>query len=182
ITQRRLTPDAKLAWAVLLGTIPVGLAGLLFKDIVATHLRSPVVLAWGMIVFGLVLGWADMRRHAERTLPEMTWKTVTFIAFAQALALIPGTSRSGITLTAGLFAGLSRDAAARFSFLLSIPVILLAGGLEGMELASSPDPVDWNALILGTVVAAISAYVCIRMFLALIKRIGMWPFVLYRII
>lgn len=179
---RRLTSDAKLAWAVLLGTIPVGLAGLIFKDVVETHLRSPVVLACGLIVFGLVLAWADMRRHASRDLHEMTWKDVAFIACAQALALIPGTSRSGITLTAGLFAGMSRQAAARFSFLLSIPVIVLAGGLETIELINTPHEVDWLALSVGTLLAAISAYLCIRLFLALIQRIGMWPFVVYRIV
>lgn len=178
---RQLTHPARMAWAVLLGTIPVGLAGLLFADVVSTQLRSPVVLAWGLIGFGLLLGWADWRGNAQRTEAQMTWKDVLFIACAQALALIPGTSRSGITLTAGLFAGLGRQAAARFSFLLSIPVILLAGGLEGRELMRSAVPVDWQAILLGTLIAALSAYACIKLFLALIQRIGVWPFVIYRV-
>lgn len=182
VLHRRFSPAAKLAWAVLLGTIPVGLAGLLFKDAVSTYLRSPVVLAWGMIGFGLVLAWADWRHHDQRGLHQITWKNVAFIGCAQALALVPGTSRSGITLTAGLLAGLSREAAARFSFLLSIPVIVLAGGLEALELATAPVAIDWTALAVGTIVAAISAYACIRLFLAFIQRIGMWPFVLYRLI
>lgn len=179
---RELTHPARMAWAVLLGTIPVGLAGLLFADVVATQLRSPVVLAWGMIGFGLLLGWADWRRHEARSEAEITWKDVLIIACAQALALIPGTSRSGITLTAGLFAGLGRQAAARFSFLLSIPVIVLAGGLEARELMQSAVPVDWQAIALGTVIAALSAYLCIKLFLALIQRMGLWPFVIYRIV
>src|SRR5690606_37175401 len=131
---------------------------LMFNDIVATYLRSPVVLAAGMIIFGLVLWYADRRPHAQRPIEQITWKDVAAIACAQALALIPGTSRSGITLTAGLLVGLSRQAAARFSFLLSIPVIILAGGLETVELLGSETAVDWNALFIGAVVSAIAAY------------------------
>jgi undecaprenyl-diphosphatase len=107
---------------------------------------------------------------------------VLWIGLAQALALIPGTSRSGITMTAALFLGLSRQAAARFSFLLSIPVILLAGGLETQKLVESALPVDWSALFWGVVFSAISAWVCIRLFLNLIERIGMAPFVAYRVV
>lgn len=179
---RRLDRDGGLAWAILLGTIPVGLAGLLFNDIVSTYLRSPVVLAIGMIVFGLLLWWADRLPGRVRPMEQLTWRDVGIVALAQALALIPGTSRSGITLTAGLIAGLNREAAARFSFLLSIPVIVLAGALQTMELVSSDTAVDWSALVLGSVASAISAYLCIRLFLAFIQRVGMLPFVIYRLI
>lgn len=181
---RTRKPDlhGRLAWGVLLGTIPVGLAGLVFNDLVSTYLRSPVVLAAGMIVFGLLLWWADRLPDRVRSMDQMCWKDVAIVAFAQALALIPGTSRSGITLTAGLAAGLSREAAARFSFLLSIPVIILAGGLETLKLVKLPSPIDWPALIVGTVVSGISAYLCIRLFLAFIQRIGMLPFVIYRVV
>jgi len=104
------------------------------------------------------------------------------IALAQAIALIPGTSRSGITITAGLMMGLTRQAAARFSFLLSIPVIVLAGGLETKALIEHDASVDWNALLLGTLFSAISAYLCIHYFLKLLDRIGMVPFVVYRLL
>lgn len=181
LVQRRLNQNGRLAWAVLLGTIPVGLAGLLLNDVVSTYLRSPVVLAVGMIVFGLLLWWADRLPNRTRTVDEMRWRDVVIVACAQALALIPGTSRSGITLTAGLVAGLNREAAARFSFLLSIPVIVLAGGLETIELVQQQTSVDWPAILLGTLVSAVSAYLCIRVFLAFIQRIGMFPFVLYRV-
>src|SRR5690606_13787357 len=181
LVQRRLNQNGRLAWAVLLGTIPVGLAGLLLNDVVSTYLRSPVVLAVGMIVFGLLLWWADRLPNRARTVDEMRWRDVVIVACAQALALIPGTSRSGITLTAGLVAGLNREAAARFSFLLSIPVIVLAGGLETIELVQQQTSVDWPAILLGTLVSAVSAYLCIRVFLAFIQRIGMFPFVLYRV-
>jgi undecaprenyl-diphosphatase len=112
----------------------------------------------------------------------MNWKCVIIIGCAQAIALIPGTSRSGITITAGLMLGLTAPAAARFSFLLSIPVILLAGGIETLgylEVASINDVGD---LIIGAIISAVSAYLCIHAFLKLLDRIGMTPFVMYRML
>ena len=179
---RQLDADAKLAWAVILGTIPVGLAGLLLKDTVETVLRSPVYLSIGLIGFGLLLGWADWRFRGSRSEYQMNWKDVLFIGCAQALALFPGTSRSGITMTAALMLGLSREASARFSFLLSIPVIVLACGMETIELIKSQVAVDWLQMAAGVVLSGISAYLCIHYFLAFIKRIGMQPFVVYRIV
>jgi undecaprenyl-diphosphatase len=107
---------------------------------------------------------------------------VVWIGLAQALALIPGTSRSGITMTAGLALGLTRSAAARFSFLLSIPIILMAGSYKTLQLVQQTGPVDWGSILLGTLVAAVSAYLCIHFFLRLIERIGMLPFVVYRLL
>lgn len=174
--------EARLAWAVLLGTIPVGLAGLAFKDSIETVMRSPLYVAAGLIVFGLVLAWADWRHRGARSEYQITWKDVLVIGCAQALALFPGTSRSGITITAALMMGLSREGASRFSFLLSIPVIVLAGGLEARSLILSPAPLDWGAMAGGVIISGVSAYLCIHYFLAFIKRIGMMPFVAYRII
>lgn len=179
---RQLDDDARLAWAVIFATIPVGLAGLLFKDTIESVLRSPLYIAVGLIVFGLVLGWADWRYRGTRDERQLTWKDVLLIGLAQAVALFPGTSRSGITLTAGLFLGFSREAAARFSFLLSIPVILLACGLETVDLATSGAPVEWTSMLAGIVISAVSAYLCIHYFLAFIRRIGMQPFVIYRLL
>ena len=182
LTTRQLDDDARLAWAVILGTIPVGLAGLLLKDTIETVLRSPIYLSIGLIAFGLLLGWADWRHRGSRSEHQMTWKDVLFIGCAQALALFPGTSRSGITMTAALMLGLSREASARFSFLLSIPVIVLACGLETIELIKSQVAVDWLHMAAGVLLSGISAYLCIHYFLAFIKRIGMQPFVIYRIV
>lgn len=182
LLQRRRVGDSNLAWAVGFGTIPVGLAGLLFKDVVETSLRSPLVIAGATIVFGLLLWWADAQSRRVRDEHTIGWRDVVVIGVAQAIALIPGTSRSGITMTAGLMMGLTRAGAARFSFLLSIPVILLAGGLNTLELVESPLPVDWNSLFLGVVLSAISAYLCITLFLKALERIGMFPFVLYRLV
>jgi undecaprenyl-diphosphatase len=178
---RRLTPPARLAWGLLLATVPVGLAGLALKDVVETHLRSPVTIAVGLIGFGLLLAWADWRKGGSRNEYSLTWAGMLVIGCAQALALFPGTSRSGITITAALLLGLSREGASRFSFLLSIPVILLAGGLQALELLQMPERTDWLALLTGTVVSSLSAFVCIHYFLVFIRRIGMQPFVGYRI-
>lgn len=186
LATRRQTDNSKLGWAVLLGTIPVGLAGLALKDLVEITLRTPevgaIVIACTLIGFGLVLGLADWRFRGTRSEYQMTWKDVLVIGIAQALALIPGTSRSGITMTAALFMGMSREGAARFSFLLSIPVIVLASGLQIVGLFGSTETIVWGPLVLGVALSAISAYLCIHYFLVFIKKIGMQPFVVYRII
>lgn len=182
LKHRRLSEDGKLAWAVILATIPVGLAGVLFNDFISQTLRSPIVVALGLIGFGILLGVADWKHRGNKTEYQMSRTDVLWIALAQALALIPGTSRSGITITAALFLGLSREAAARFSFLLSIPVIALAGGYETLGLVRADVEVDWLAILLGAVVAGVSAYLCIHYFLVFIRKIGMQPFVAYRVI
>jgi len=185
VRARRPVGDSRLAWAVLLGTIPVGLAGLLFKSLVETELRSPMVIAWATIGFGLLLWLADgvgRKTIQPRDERSLTWRDILLIGCAQAIALIPGTSRSGITMTAGLLLGLSRSAAARFSFLLSIPVIVLAGGLSLLDLLRGGHPVDWFAICVGAILSGVSAYLCIHLFLKLLERIGMLPFVIYRLI
>lgn len=182
LQQRQTVGDSRLAWAVGIGTIPVGLAGLAFGDYIETSLRSPMVIAATTIIFGLLLGWADWYGKRIKSEHQLTWSNIIFIGVAQAIALIPGTSRSGITITAGLMLGLTREAAARFSFLLSIPVIVLAGGLKGLELVESPVTVDWSSLLSGAFFSFISAYLCIFVFLKMLDKIGMWPFVIYRMI
>jgi undecaprenyl-diphosphatase len=182
LARRESVGESRLAWAVLLGTIPVGIAGLLFKGVIENELRSPLVIAAATIVFGLLLWWADAQGQRVRNEHTLTWKDVLVIGVAQAIALIPGTSRSGITMTAGLMMGLDRSAAARFSFLLSIPVIVLAGGLNALELAAAEAPVEWGTLALGAVISAVSAYLCIHLFLKLLERMGMLPFVIYRML
>ena len=179
---RGFSAEAKLAWAVLFGTIPVGLAGLLFKDFIAENLRTPYVLASATLVFALFLWWADKMSRHQRDEYSITWKDVLFIGAAQALALIPGTSRSGATMTAALMMGLTRQAAARFSFLLSIPVIVLAGGLATRDYLQQATLDDMQPLLLGALLSGVSAYFCIHYFLKLLERIGMLPFVIYRIV
>ena len=178
----RLTPDARLAWAVLIGTIPVGLAGLVFKGVIETQLRSPMVIAMATIVFGLLLWYADKTGKRGKDEYGLSLCDVLVIGLAQALALIPGTSRSGITITAALMLGLNRKAAARFSFLLSIPVIFLAGMLETMDYLSAASIEDAQPLLIGALISAVGAYACIHYFLKLLDRMGMMPFVAYRLV
>ena len=175
--------ESRLAWMVILGTIPVAVIGLLLHDFVDNTLRSPLVIAWATIGFGLLLGLADYVGKNMKGITEyqMNWKNAAMIAFSQALALIPGTSRSGITMTAGLFSGLTRKSAARFSFLLSIPAILMAGSYKTLKLIQEGNGVDWFSIGLGYALSALSAYICIHYFMKMLERMGMTPFVIYRV-
>lgn len=175
------TADARLGWWVIIGTLPAGTLGLLLKDQAESALRDPLLIAVGMIVFGIALGVADWRGRGSRDEYSLTLRDVLVIGFAQALALFPGTSRSGITMTAALFLGLSRDAAARFSFLLAVPIIAAATLLSARDLAAHGSETDWSMLALGFTVSAVSTYAVVHLFLAFIRRIGMQPFVAYRI-
>lgn len=179
---RAPTRESRLGWALVVGTIPVVIAGLLLKGLVETDLRSPLVIGLTTVVFGLLLGWADRRGRRRRDEHSLSWRDVWLIGAAQALALVPGTSRSGITITAGLMLGLTREAASRFSFLLAIPTILMSGGLVTLELIGGGHPVAWGDLAAGVALSALAAYACIHLFLRFIERVGMLPFVLYRLL
>ncbi len=174
--------DGKLAWWILLASIPLGLVGLLGKDFIEENLRSAAVIAITTLVFGVLLGFADIKAKENVSVEKLGFKGAMIIGLAQALALIPGTSRSGITMTLGLMLGLSKENAARFSFLLSIPAIIMTGGYLTYKLITSAEPVDWNTLGLGSVLAFFSAYACIHYFLILVGKLGMMPFVIYRMI
>jgi len=178
----RVGQDSGLAWAVIAGTVPAGLAGLLLNDFIETSLRSGLVIAVSTIGFGLVLWWSDAVGRRNRDLPALTMKDAVIIGVAQALALIPGTSRSGITITAALFLGFGREAAARFSFLLSIPLILAAGLLKTLELAEQGGATDWAAIALGAALSFVSAVVCIHLFLKFLEQLGLMLFVIYRLV
>jgi undecaprenyl-diphosphatase len=173
--------DFELAWSIAVATVPVGLAGLLLGGYVDTLLRSPAVVAGTTAGFGLLLWLADRRRSGERSEHELGMRRALLIGLGQALAVIPGTSRSGITMTVGLAVGMSRDAAARFSFLLAIPAISMAAGWESVQLIESQAPVAWGTLALAAALSAATAFAAIALFLKLIGRIGMWGFALYRL-
>jgi undecaprenyl-diphosphatase len=179
---RQLTPDSRLAWAVLWGTIPVGLAGLLFSDYIEKNFRSPLLVASTLSVYGVLLWLADRRGRRERDEYSMGWRDAMIIGLAQALALVPGTSRSGVTMTAGLTLGLTREAAARYSFLLAVPGTALAALLECWKMSQVAEAVDWQAVVLGIAIAAASGFLCIHFLLRFIQRIGMWPFTIYRLV
>jgi undecaprenyl-diphosphatase len=172
---------ARLAWLIVLATIPAGLAGLILNDFISEHLRSTLVIAATTIVFGLLLWFSDSHGARNRVLENIDLKTALLIGVSQALALIPGTSRSGITMTAALLLGLTRDAAARFSFLLSVPLIAAAGGLKTKELLETGSDAQLQLIAFATMVAFISAFFCIHFFLRFLERIGFMPFVVYRL-
>ncbi len=179
---RRLDADATLAWGVLIATVPAGVAGLLLQGAVATHLRSPLVIATTTVVFAVLLWVVDRRAGQTRHERDLTWRDVWVIGCMQALALLPGTSRSGITMTAALWLGLTRAAAARFSFLLAIPVIALSSAKTSYDLAQNPHPVAWSMLVLGALLAAAAAYLCIHYLLRWLQRMSFTPFVIYRLL
>ena len=173
-----LNDDARLAWYVLLGTIPVGLVGISLSDNIKTAIRSPIVVAIATIIFALLLWFSEKKSTEKRD--TVTLLDAILIGLFQAVALVPGTSRSGITITAGLLTGLKREQAARFSFLLSIPVISLAGLLKSWELYQTTEPVHWHFMIIGACVSALVAYLSIAWFLKFLNKVGMLPFVYYR--
>jgi len=177
-----LTPDGRLAWAILLGTLPTAVAGLLLHDVVEGPLRRVEVIAATTIIFGLLLLLADRTARQTRDEYGFRWRDAAIIALAQVLALVPGTSRSGITMTAGLMVGLTRTGAARFSFLLSIPITALAGGYEILRLAQTDAPQRLDTALIAAVAAAISSYLSIVFLIRLLQSRGMTPFVVYRLL
>ncbi len=177
-----LSVSARIGWGIGFATIPVGLTGLMGRHFIEEHLRSPFVIALTTILFGLLLWYSEKRGKQQRSLDTLHWQDVGIIGIFQALSLIPGASRSGVTLSAGLLRGLTRAASARFSFLLSIPVILLAGSLELFSVLNSDIKVDWMALGVGAIISGLSGYGCIHYFLKLLDKVGLFPFVLYRLL
>ena len=182
IFKRQHSKESKLAWMLVLATIPACVFGLFMKDIIEIYLRSAWVIATTTVVFALLLWWVDNRAKMNSDEYQVDSKKSLIIGIAQALAMIPGTSRSGATITAALYLGFTREAAARFSFLMSIPIIILAGGYLGLKLVSSAEPVHLGFLLTGIVTSFVSAYICIFFFLKLISKMGMLPFVIYRLI
>ncbi|MBF0164680.1 MAG: undecaprenyl-diphosphate phosphatase [Magnetococcales bacterium] len=176
-------PDGLLAWAVGWATIPIGLAGLTFKHQIETLARVPTVIGTTTLFFGALLWVADRRGKRLKGIEALTWKDAVLIGVAQMFALIPGTSRSGVTMTAGLFIGFTREAAARFSFLMAIPVGVLAAILEFRDLyRMSPTLSEWLFMGLGLVVSGISAFAVIHWLMNWLRHQSLVPFAIYRII
>jgi undecaprenyl-diphosphatase len=182
LASRQQTANSRLGWMVIVATIPAVIAGLVFNDFIEEHLRSGYVLATTTLVFGVLLGVVDRYAKHGKQLADVGLRIAIIVGVAQAVALIPGTSRSGITITAALMLGLNRSDSARFSFLLSMPIIAAAGSYKLLELLDSSDPVAWNYLAIGAVVSAATAYVCIHVFMRWVERMGMMPFAIYRVL
>jgi undecaprenyl-diphosphatase len=182
--ERRADPDARMGWLIIIGSIPIIVLGLLFKDQIETTLRDLRIVATALIVFSLILYWADRVGAKKRELPDLTVPHGIIYGLAQAMALIPGVSRSGGTITAGLFLGYSRSAAARYSFLLAIPAVLGSGLYEAYGALSGDvagGGVAWGPTILATVLAFGVGLAVIAWLLRYLARGSFTPFVVYRI-
>lgn len=181
----RQDPDARMGWLVILGSIPIVILGLLFQNAIENTLRNLWIVATTLIVFGLVLAVADAVGRHQRELPELTYKHGLFFGLAQALALIPGVSRSGGTITAGLLMGYTREAAARYSFLLAIPAVFGSGLYELYKIFAkhegTPAHFGIGETALATAVAFVVGYLIIGWFLKYISTNSYRIFVWYRI-
>ncbi|MEV0412443.1 undecaprenyl-diphosphate phosphatase [Streptomyces sp. NPDC050448] len=188
----RSEQDAKMGWLVIVGSIPIGVLGITLKDLIEGPFRDLRLTATTLIVMGIVLGIADRlaardeeggRHRAMRerkTLKELGVKDGLIFGLCQAMALVPGVSRSGATISGGLLMGFTREAAARYSFLLAIPAVLASGGMELKKLGEGP--VSWGPTIFATVIAFVVGYVVIAWFMKFISSKSFMPFVVYRIL
>jgi undecaprenyl-diphosphatase len=179
----RHSQDARLGWYIVLGTIPIGIFGLAFKHDIENGARDLYLIGTMLIVFGLVMLAADRSAKQERDIESMTPRDGLFVGIAQALALIPGVSRSGATISAGLFRGLDRESAARYSFLLSTPAIVLAAlfELKGIVDGSEHTGASTADLLVATFFAFVVGYWSISFLLRFVTRHGLTPFVVYRL-
>lgn len=172
----------KLGITLVVASIPAILAGGLLAGWIEASLRDVRVIAYSTIGFGLLLWWADARFGRTLKMDRMNLKSGFLIGLAQMLALIPGTSRSGITITMGRMLGFNADTAARFSFLLSIPIIAAAGGYGVLRMLMHDATIDWSQFVLAVGISALAGWICIAAFLALLQRVGLVPFVIYRLL
>jgi len=173
--------NARLFWFLIFATIPVSMVGFFGHNLIANYFRDPLIIAIATILFGLLLWWSDAKGKHDRDNNDLSLIDIIWIGLAQILALIPGTSRSGVTMTAGLILGLNRKTAARFSFLLSIPVIFLSGCYETFALirkGSEADPISFAIVLF---VSWFVAWLTIELFLRFVERTGMLPYVIYRL-
>jgi len=177
------TINSKLGWLIIIGTIPVVIIGLAFKDSIEGALtKNLYVIAASLIILALILALAEKTAKFNKNLEKITILDSIIIGFAQALSLIPGSSRSGTTITAGLFVGLNREAAARFSFLLSIPAVFAGGVLQLYEAIKFVDQTMAVNIIVATIVSGISGYLAIDFLLKYLKKNTTFLFIYYRII
>jgi undecaprenyl-diphosphatase len=177
--ERRSELDARLGWYLILGTIPIGLFGLIFKDQIESGARDLYLIGSTLIVLGMILWWADAIGRKERGLETIDGRDGAVIGVAQALALVPGVSRSGATISAGLFRGLTRESAARFSFLLSVPAVVLSGLFELRHAGGGKTGA--GALVIATTLAFVTGYFAIAFLLRYLATHSVTVFVVYRV-
>ncbi len=178
----RREPAARIGWYVIFGTIPIGLLGFLLQNSIDTTFRDLRLISATLIVFGLVLGFADAHGDGKRTMDDLNLRDSLAIGLAQCLALIPGVSRSGGTISAGLLLGYSREAAARYAFLLALPAVFASGLLELTKIGGSDAAPAWGPTILATLIAFVIGYAVIAWLLRYLSHGSFRPFVIYRLV
>jgi undecaprenyl-diphosphatase len=176
------TFESQMALVLALGTIPAAIAGLTLAGWIENNLRDPAVIVFTLSGYAVVMLLADRLGRSERVMTDVKISDAIWIGCAQALALIPGTSRSGVTISAARALGFQRQDAARFSFLLSVPVILLASLYKGLEMVTGPDAVPWTELGIAALISSIVAFLSIGFFMRVVSRIGLLPFAAYRLV
>ena len=174
-------PDVRMGWMIIVGSLPIAVLGLLLESWIDTTFRNLWITVFMLAAFGLLLGWADRVGRRVNTLDKMTWGQAVAFGFAQALALIPGVSRSGGTITAGRLMGFTREAAARYSFLLALPAVFASGFYKAFKAFGDEQAVGWGPTILATLVAFVVGYLVIVWFLKLVTTKSFEPFVIYRL-
>ena len=173
--------ESRMALGIGLGTIPAALAGLLFAGWIEANLRSPSVIVFTLSGYAVLMIIADRYGRRQRAIDAIRVSDAVLIGLAQALALVPGTSRSGVTITAAMALGFKRQDAARFSFLLAVPVILLASIFEMIGLVTADATVAWGQLGIAALISGIVAYLSIEFFMRFVSQIGLLPFAIYRL-
>jgi undecaprenyl-diphosphatase len=179
--KRQQTPAVMMVWGVVLGTIPAAIVGLLLQDVIETSLRHPIQIAVVLAVMGVVIAVVDIRSRAQRSLAQLTYRDAVWIGIAQSLALIPGVSRSGATMSAGRLLGFDRVAVARFSFLLSMPITLAAVVGKAPDLLAIRGG-DVLTTLIGVLTAAVTGVLVIDLMLQWIRQLGFVWFAYYRIV
>jgi undecaprenyl-diphosphatase len=175
------SPEARMAIYILIGTVPAAIAGLLMAGWIESNLRSPLVIVFTLSGYGILMALADRFGRHQRVIASVGLKDAIIIGVAQALALVPGTSRSGVTITAAMMLGFQRKDAARFSFLLSAPVILLATAYEFSLLFLEGAKIAWAQLAIGALISAVVAYLSIDFFMRFVNAFSLVPFAIYRL-
>jgi len=176
------SPESRMALYIMIGTIPAAITGLLFAGWIEANLRNPVVIVFTLSGYGVLMALADRLGRQQRIFATARLKDAIIIGIAQALALVPGTSRSGVTISAAMMLGFQRQDAARFSFLLSAPVIMLAAAFESSMLFVEETQFAWAQLAIGVSISAVVAYFSIDFFMRFVNVIGLLPFAIYRLV
>jgi len=177
--QRELTPMGRLALMIAVSAIPAGVVGLLFDDYLEAAFGEPAVVAVLLLITGAVLALSEHLGRRERPLEALSWRDAVTIGLAQCVALLPGISRSGSTISAGMLRGLDREAAARFGFLMALPLLVGATAHELLGMSGGGGQVAGGLLLVGFVAAALTGYAALRLMLGLVRRNGLWPFAIY---